>query len=166
MIKKCAWCGNALKDSDRKSIVTSSMNSKLLMFTDAVCSNCRSQLKEVPQDDVSHIPRDFIDNLPYGNILLDEQGYIKIYNQQESTLTGLEISKVEGKHFFKEIAPCTAVKEFEGEFDRLKINGYDEQVEFEFRFKHKNFQAQVHIVMTYFSTSKLFSFVIKKIHDL
>jgi photoactive yellow protein len=57
-----------------------------------------------------------LDTLPYGAIQLDVQGTILKYNSFEQKLAGLTKDSVVGKNFFKQVAPCTDVKEFHGRF--------------------------------------------------
>ena len=57
-----------------------------------------------------------LDELPHGAIQLDTEGRILKYNAYESQLAHLDKSKAVGRNFFKEVAPCTDVKEFYGRF--------------------------------------------------
>jgi photoactive yellow protein len=56
------------------------------------------------------------DGLPVGAIRLGSDGTVLGYNQAESRLSGLKPERVIGRNFFAEIAPCTNVREFAGEF--------------------------------------------------
>jgi photoactive yellow protein len=53
-----------------------------------------------------------LDLLPHGAIQLDTKGVVLKYNTYESQLANLDKGKVVGRNFFKEVAPCTDVKEF------------------------------------------------------
>ncbi len=55
-----------------------------------------------------------IDALPFGAIVVDSDGTILGYNEYETRLSHLERERVIGKNFFRDVAPCTAVVEFEG----------------------------------------------------
>lgn len=57
-----------------------------------------------------------LDALPYGMIQLDPRGVILRYSSAESRLSGLTAAECVGRSFFDEIAPCTHVAEFYGEF--------------------------------------------------
>ena len=57
-----------------------------------------------------------LDALPFGIIQLDEQGVILRYNTYEADLARLRPEDVIGRHFFREVAPCTDVQEFHGRF--------------------------------------------------
>lgn len=57
-----------------------------------------------------------LDELPFGAIRLDREGVILGYNRFESRLSGLDPSRVIGRNFFTEVAPCTNVQEFAGRF--------------------------------------------------
>ena len=67
-----------------------------------------------------------LDELPMGAIKLDAEGNILLYNTGESRISGRQRSEVVGKNFFEEVAPCTNVREFAGEFragvERRELN--------------------------------------------
>jgi photoactive yellow protein len=55
-----------------------------------------------------------LDALPIGAIVIDFEGKVLTYNSYEAGLARLDARRVVGQNFFRDIAPCTAVKEFEG----------------------------------------------------
>jgi photoactive yellow protein len=55
-----------------------------------------------------------LDELPVGAVVIDAAGTITAYNSYEAALSRLDPERVIGRNFFRDIAPCTAVKEFEG----------------------------------------------------
>lgn len=57
-----------------------------------------------------------LDELPFGVICLDNDGTILRYNLAEARLARLDRSRVLGRAFFREVAPCTATPEFLGRF--------------------------------------------------
>ena len=79
---------------------------------------------------------DEIDALPFGLIGVDADGTIEQYNAYESRLARLSKDRVLGRNFFTEVAPCTAVKEFQGRFERFAAERGEgaESFDFEFRF--------------------------------
>ncbi|NOU26994.1 MAG: PAS domain-containing protein [Polyangiaceae bacterium] len=98
---------------------------------------------------VSRLSPAELDQLPYGLICLDAQGRVVHYNDTESRLAKLPKERVIGRSFFGEVAPCTRVREFEGEFlelvrdpSRVRVRSFD----FVFRFRHS--EQHVTIVMT------------------
>ncbi|HTD32914.1 MAG TPA: PAS domain-containing protein [Candidatus Elarobacter sp.] len=82
------------------------------------------------------LPEDQIDTLPFGLIGVDAAGTIDQYNAYESRLSRLSKDRVIGRNFFTEVAPCTAVKEFQGRFERFAAEPGPgaESFDFEFRF--------------------------------
>jgi photoactive yellow protein len=60
------------------------------------------------------VPFDQLDALPFGAIVVDLAGTIVAYNQYEARLARQERDAVIGKNFFRDVAPCTAVRTFEG----------------------------------------------------
>jgi photoactive yellow protein len=51
-----------------------------------------------------------LDSLAYGIIQLDTEGTVLRYNKHEAGLSGLSQPKVVGKNFFKQVAPCTDIR--------------------------------------------------------
>lgn len=107
---------------------------------------------------VSRLGPDELDTLPYGLICLDAQGRVVHYNDTESRMARLPKGKVIGRNFFTEVAPCTRVREFEGQFQdlvrdtsRVRVRSFD----FIFRFRHS--EQHVTIVMTPARTRGLYN---------
>lgn len=61
-----------------------------------------------------NLPFDKLDTLPFGAIVIDPDGTIREYNEYETRLSHFERASVIGKNFFRDVAPCTAVQNFEG----------------------------------------------------
>ncbi len=57
-----------------------------------------------------------LDQLPFGAIRLDREGTILSFNQAEVDLSGRKKENVLGRNFFTQVAPCTNVQEFAGQF--------------------------------------------------
>ncbi len=77
-----------------------------------------------------------LDALPFGVIVVDHQGNILEYNEYESEMARLPRERVIGRNFFHDVAPCTALQEFEGRFNTF-LTSSDTSVEpfiFEFPF--------------------------------
>lgn len=75
-----------------------------------------------------------IDALPFGVIVVDRAGTILEYNVYESEMAGFSRDRVLGRNFFHDVAPCTAIKEFEGRFETF-LTSHDTSIEpFEFVF--------------------------------
>jgi photoactive yellow protein len=60
------------------------------------------------------VPFEKLDALPFGAIVVDLSGTVVAYNQYEARLARQDRDAVLGKNFFRDVAPCTAVKSFEG----------------------------------------------------
>jgi photoactive yellow protein len=74
-----------------------------------------------------------LDALPYGMIQLDARGVILRYSSAETRISGLTAAECVGRSFFDDIAPCTHVADFYGQF----LEGVRRQqldVVFTFRF--------------------------------
>lgn len=83
---------------------------------------------------VNRVSEDQLDQLPYGLVVLDRDGRVLLYNETESRLTGFARSRVIGRNFFREVAPCTAVKEFEGVFREFVAGRHGRTTFFDFAF--------------------------------
>ena len=84
------------------------------------------------------LPVERLDELPFGAIVVDADGIIHEYNEYESKLSHLARSRVIGKNFFRDVAPCTAVQAFEGrlrEFLRTR-DRVSESFDYFFPFVH------------------------------
>lgn len=60
------------------------------------------------------VPFEQLDAMPFGAIVVDLAGDILAYNQYEARLARQDREAVIGKNFFRDIAPCTSVRAFEG----------------------------------------------------
>ena len=98
---------------------------------------------------VAQLTPDKLDGLPYGLITLDARGRVIHYNDTESRLVGLPKDRVIGRNFFREIAPCTRIREFEGRFNELAADPIGVRVQtFDFVFKFARGEQHVSVVMT------------------
>jgi photoactive yellow protein len=81
---------------------------------------------------------DEVDELPYGFIVLDAEGTILLYNRYEAALARMSSERVLGRHFFRDVAPCTRVEAFFGPFKAVAsaAPGASERFAFRFHFLH------------------------------
>jgi photoactive yellow protein len=86
-----------------------------------------------------------IDALPFGAIRIDHHGKILSYNQYEARLAHLDAARVVGKNFFRDIAPCTAVKAFEGRMREFITSTDQVSVTFDYFFSFKHDAVDVAI---------------------
>lgn len=99
-----------------------------------------------PRDDLSHMSASAIDSLPFGYIALAPDGTVRKYNRYEADLARKDPKDVLGKNFFREVAPCTQVQEFEGRFrDFVSGAGGKAQMAFEFTFAFRHGHQRVRI---------------------
>lgn len=86
---------------------------------------------------------DDLDRAPYGFIVLDTEGTVVRYNRTEAEATGRRVEDVLGRSWFREVAPCTMVKEFEGvfrDFVERRITKPSHEFDFVFRFRDRPHQ--------------------------
>lgn len=87
-----------------------------------------------------------IDGVAFGAIQLDGEGKIIKYNAAEGDITGRDPSKVIGKNFFRDVAPCTNSPQFKGKFDEgVKNNNLNTMFEYTFDYEMKPTQVKVHM---------------------
>ncbi|MCC7054861.1 MAG: PAS domain-containing protein [Gemmatimonadaceae bacterium] len=83
-----------------------------------------------------HMSAGELDTLPYGMIQLDATGRILKYNAVESRLAQLSQESTIGRKFFTEVAPCTKVQQFHGQFkEGVLRESLDTTFQFHFAFK-------------------------------
>ncbi len=73
------------------------------------------------------------DTLPFGVVGLDDEGLVVSYNQAEAALSGLTPSRVVGRRFFKDVAPCADVPSVSHRF--FEADEVDEVVPFVFALR-------------------------------
>jgi len=83
---------------------------------------------------VNSVGADELDELPYGLIILDAAGDILFYNETEGKYVGMTPEEVTGLNFFKEVAPCTQVKAFQGRFEDFVAGKLGRVTFFDFAF--------------------------------
>lgn len=87
-----------------------------------------------------------IDALPFGYVALAPDGTIRKYNRYEADLARRDPGEVLGKNFFREVAPCTQVQEFEGRFRTfVDTEGGEPSLSFDFEFTFRHGTQKVRI---------------------
>ena len=89
-----------------------------------------------------------LDVLPVGVIQLDRDGKILYYNKSQADLARRKPETTVGLNFFREVAPCAAVRTFQGRFDEFVAGSADKLVEpFNFVFDFSWGSRQVAITL-------------------
>lgn len=105
-----------------------------------ICRACSHQLRGLPDLSESEL-----DDLPFGAIVLAQDGTVRSYNRAEGELAGRTPREVIGRNFFTDIAPCTSVQAFQGAF--LAFSQSEETSRtFQFTFRFPSGPVQVQIV--------------------
>jgi len=87
-----------------------------------------------------------LDALPFGVIVVDRSGTILEYNAYERQLANMGNRQMVGLNFFHDVAPCTAIAEFEGRFTTF-LDSHDTSVEpFEFVFPFPKGAQRVNVI--------------------
>lgn len=132
----CAWCAKTMRQGSPE-----------LPTSHGICAACVVTWDEV--DDLHTISQERADTLPWGAIRLSGNGIVEQYNAAESAYSKRASGDVIGKHFFREVAPCTAVREFEGALDEMRASGVNGVAELDFNFRFPNRAMKVSIRMVY-----------------
>ena len=100
-----------------------------------------------------------LDLLPFGAIQLDPDGTILQFNEYEANLSNRRAPETVGRNFFREVAPCTNVREFYGVFrDGVERGELNES--FDYRFAFKQAPRNVRVTLFYSApTSTVWVFV-------
>jgi photoactive yellow protein len=88
---------------------------------------------DAPLATLPHVNWSNLELLPFGIVILDESGTVLYYNSREEQIAGRRRNDVLGKNFFRDVAPCTQVAEFYGEFVEI-MSGRRSSAEFAFTF--------------------------------
>lgn len=87
-----------------------------------------------------------LDALPVGIIVVARDGTILEYNAYERALAGIGERPIAGLNFFRDVAPCTAVQDFEGRFAGF-LDSHDTSIEpFQFVFPFKSGAQRVSVI--------------------
>jgi len=93
-----------------------------------------------------------LDNLPVGMIQLDRDGTVLKFNQTESELARVAAADAVGKSFFDEVAPCTKVQKFYGQF----LEGVEKrqlQTVFDYVFRFRDGRQKNVVISMFYSTT-------------
>jgi len=77
-----------------------------------------------------------LDNADFGIVRVDDEGVVEFYNQYESELAGVSPEDAKGRNFFKQLAPCSNNRIFQGRFKRgIRSGSMDEHFTYTFTYK-------------------------------
>jgi photoactive yellow protein len=62
------------------------------------------------------------DQLPYGVVEMDHAATVRRYNTTESRFSGLSPSRVIGRHFFRDVAPCSNNRHVAQRYDQASLD--------------------------------------------
>ncbi len=149
----CAWCQRPIRQGSGK------------LISHGICLKCLGDKFDYAIENVALLNRRVADLLPYGFIRLDEKGIVLEYNTAESALSGLPREGVLGRNFFRSVAPCTCVKEFEGKIQEMIARGKAGRDELQFLFKFPGRVTMVNLAMTYDPDRHEVMLLIRKVQE-
>jgi photoactive yellow protein len=113
---------------------------------------------------VENLTAEELDALPFGIIQLDPQGTVLHYNTYESRLARLPKEAAIGRNFFREVAPCTDVREFQGRFlEGVRARQLD--VKFRYHFPFRGRPRDVLITLFYSTATDSVFVLVQPIGD-
>lgn len=84
--------------------------------------------------------------LPFGAVLVNQQGDVMRYNHVESGISGRNVGDVVGRNFFNDVAPCAKGQTFYNHFFRAVADGHVNTM-FDYQFDYKMQATNVRIHM-------------------
>lgn len=122
----CAWCKVVTGYSDVKN-------------SHGICSSCMNVILQLP-----NLSYDELNNLPFGIVSLTQDGTITFYNESEEKLSDRKADEVINRNFFTDVAPCTKVKEFYGQFQEFLLSPkFTKDFSFTFYFPNKKVMVEI-----------------------
>lgn len=87
-----------------------------------------------------------VELLPFGAILLNQQGDVMRYNHVESGFAGRSVSEVVGRNFFNDVAPCAKGQIFYNHFFRAVADGQiNSMFDYQFGYKMQATNVRIHM---------------------
>ncbi len=111
------------------------------------------QAKQAFHQRVDAMTPEELDALPQGVIQLDLEGKILQYNLYEEKLANMKREQTVGRNFFKEVAPCTDVKQFHGLFE-AGVAARNLHQSFRYHFSFRKNPTDVVVEMHYSATTE------------
>ncbi|HEU0013126.1 MAG TPA: PAS domain-containing protein [Longimicrobium sp.] len=93
-----------------------------------------------------------LDSLPVGMIQLGRDGTVLKFNRTESHLARVDKGDALGKNFFDDVAPCTKVQEFHGQF----LEGVEKRhlhTVFPYQFRFRDGRQKDVVISMFYSAS-------------
>lgn len=100
--------------------------------------------------------------LPFGAIMVDQQGKVLRFNHVESGISGRRSEDVVGRNFFDDIAPCAKGQVFYNHFFRAVSEG-EVNTMFDYHFDYKMTSTNVRIHMKSADASRGIWIFIKRV---
>jgi photoactive yellow protein len=99
-----------------------------------------------------------LDEFPLGVIGVDALGTVVLYNAAEAELARCSATSTLGRNFFTDVAPCTAVRQFQGRFEDFvrRRDSVCEEFRFVFRFAWGDKEVGITFVRSSQEAERLF----------
>jgi photoactive yellow protein len=134
----CAWCGKELRTGIPGTFLSHGM-----------CVPCSGRNGFFPVEEIPPYSGGAVDHLPAGTVEVDTVGMVIGADLADEDAPGEDWSWVLGKHFFREVAPWTLVRQFEGQFARLIASGVSGEAELAFLARTARHERLVFLELVY-----------------
>jgi photoactive yellow protein len=71
------------------------------------------------EDRISTLNESELETFEHGITRLDSTGTVRVFNKAEERFASRKAEDTIGLNFFREVAPCAAVRDFQGRFDEF-----------------------------------------------
>lgn len=150
---RCAWCGAKIGPSPT------------VEDSHGICLACLPGVFGVPVEDLGSLTRDDLDCLPFGIVRLDEHDVVIAYNRAEASMAHLDRERVMGRNFFREVAPCTDVRELAGWIREARRTGESARTELDFVFRFPFGEKLVSIVLAHDAHSRATTLLVREVQS-
>lgn len=149
-ISICAWCGTPTTSDPLPAPDPSApASAPSTPIEHGICTRCVAELGAYPIERLVDFDRERYDALPFGVIQVDRDGRVLTYNRWEQELAGRTAAQVLGRNFFREVAPCTGVADFEGRFRQLVAHAAPARDSFDFLFRFPGGDVLVSVALAW-----------------
>ena len=133
----CAWCGVLLRTGNGAQI------------SHGLCARCAGNSGFFETEDLHELSAEEYDQLPFGLIEVERDGTILHYNREEERIAKIDRTRVLGRNFFTEVAPCTQVRSFGGRFREMVDAGRTDRETLDFVFLFASGARLVTVALAY-----------------
>jgi photoactive yellow protein len=123
-------------------------------------------MTSIDVDAVLTLNDDDLDTFELGVVKLDRNGVIRFFNKAEARFVHRHAHDALGRHYFTDVAPCAAVKDFQGRFIGFIADEQSHVLTFGFFYKFGWGHKQVAITLLKRDAAAQFIYIVTQIEDV